>query len=150
MIERVGRRRTPNFAHSRMQAARLAAGWTRGKLAAMMQVGVSTISSWERGNRVPEPPHLLRLAQMLAIDPADLIDTDPEAWTLLDYRIAHGLLQQEAAERAATNATRLRNVEFAYERMDPRLRSALASLYGTDEAKIDAAWQNGLDKLLAE
>jgi transcriptional regulator with XRE-family HTH domain len=50
-----------------LMAARRHAGYTQGQLAANLDIGVSTLSSWERGVRPPSPRHRRPLAELLGI-----------------------------------------------------------------------------------
>lgn len=149
MIDAVGRRRIPGFAHERMRTARLAKGWTQGRLAAEADVSVVSITAWERGLRAPEPPAFRALAAGLALEPSELLSLAADEWTLVELRIVSGLYQQVAAKTAAIAPDRLSHLESGYERLDDRTRQALASVYNTTEATIEDCWKRGRDRLRA-
>lgn len=149
MIDAVGKRRIPGFAHERMRAARVDKGWTQGRLAAEVDVSVVSITAWERGLRAPEPPAFLALARGLDLEPAELLSPPADQWTLVELRIVSGLYQQVAAQAAAIASDRLSHLESGYERLDDRARGALARVYNTTEPNIEDCWNRGRDRLRA-
>lgn len=149
-ISHVGRHRTPGFAHTWLRAARKERGWTQGRLAAMLDVSITTVGSWERGLNAPEPPQLLALARVFGVAPAELLDSDPDGWTLVELRVVSGLRQQQVAEQLNTTPNRIGSLEAGYERPDERLRAGLADAYGVAIDTIDAAWQRGRDQLISD
>ncbi len=150
MIDDVGTRRITAFSGTRLGAARQARGWSRGRLAVQLDVSVSTVAAWERGDNAPEPPSIAALASALDIDAADLLDTAPDTWTLVELRAVIGLRQIDAARELQIQTDRLGRLELGYERVDPRTRAAMARLYGVDEPAVDACWQRGRDRLTAD
>lgn len=150
MIEDVGTRRITAFSGTRLAALRHAHGWSRGRLAVPLEVSVSTVAAWERGDNAPEPPTIAAIAKALGIDPAELFDAGPESWTLLELRATGGYRQIDAARELAIQPDKLSRLELGYERIDPPTRTALAALYAVDETTIDACWQRGRDRLTAD
>jgi transcriptional regulator with XRE-family HTH domain len=62
----------PNEIGRRIAAARRRKGWTQLDLALRAHVSPSSISKWERG-RLPPVPQLIRLAEVMEIDPGELV-----------------------------------------------------------------------------
>jgi transcriptional regulator with XRE-family HTH domain len=62
----------PNEIGRRIAAARRRKGWTQLDLALQAHVSPSSISKWERG-RLPPVPQLIRLAEVMEIDPGELV-----------------------------------------------------------------------------
>jgi transcriptional regulator with XRE-family HTH domain len=149
MIDSVGRRRTPGFAQDRIREARVAKGWTQGRLAAEADVSLRTITAWERGLRAPEPPTLVMLARVLDIEPHELLVIPADQWTLIELRTATGLLQQSAAKAVSVTPDRLSHLESGYERLDDRTRAALAAVYHVSDEMVQDSWQRGRDQLRA-
>ena len=82
----IGRRIGHNIALARTQA-----GLLQVQVAERMSVGQEVVSRWENGRIVPPIPQLLRLAQVLGVDPAWLLtagsmDTDSIAEALRNQR----------------------------------------------------------------
>ncbi len=147
MINNMGTRRITAFSGTRLAALRHAQGWTRGRLAVPLDVSVSTVAAWERGDNAPEPPTIAALAKILGTAAADLLDAGPESWTLVELRATGGYRQIDAARQLAIQPDKLSRLELGYERIDPPIRDALATLYSVDTATIDACWQRGRDRL---
>jgi transcriptional regulator with XRE-family HTH domain len=63
---------------------RLSRGWNQQDLANEIDVGVSTVSRWERGLHKGEAPNVRKLARALKVDPAVLRPVEPEVETQLD------------------------------------------------------------------
>ena len=57
-----------------IQAARIAAGYSRTELAAVLTRDPQTVSRWESGTHNPSQAVLLRLAALFDVDPAKLVD----------------------------------------------------------------------------
>lgn len=82
----IGKRIGHNIALARTQA-----GLLQVQVAERMGVGQEVVSRWENGRIVPPIPQLLRLAQVLGVDPAWLLtagsmDTDSIAEALRNRR----------------------------------------------------------------
>jgi transcriptional regulator with XRE-family HTH domain len=96
-----GQQGAPGFAPARLRAARKAANLTLAAVATEAGVAASTVANWERGERVPRTDRLAVLARITGVRPADLTDDQhPDGDTLRELRVAAGLLQRDAAERA--------------------------------------------------
>lgn len=148
MISRVGVIRIPSFSGERLRAARSDRHWSQGRLAAQLDVRLTTIGAWERGLRTPEPPTFLALALALSLDPADLLTVPVEHFTLAELRVVAGLHQRDVAERLAAKQVRISNVESGYERLTDELKEGLAAAYNTTPDQVLAAWERGRDRLL--
>ena len=98
MISDMGNTRVPAFDGKRLQQARLAKGWSRGRLAAAVDKTVVSVSGWERNARTPEPATLVALALAVDLDPGELLDTPRLEWGMSEFRVTKGLQQREVAE----------------------------------------------------
>lgn len=63
----------------RLKAERLKRGWNQLRLAYRAKVAIPDISRFENRRAVPYPAQLQRLARVLEIDPARLLDEVDEA-----------------------------------------------------------------------
>jgi transcriptional regulator with XRE-family HTH domain len=88
------------FSPSRLLAARRAAGLTQAQLARVLgyRHGQGPVGAWERGERRPDAPTLLRIAQALTVTVDDLLEPELEP-TLELLRVRAGLTQAQLAAR---------------------------------------------------
>lgn len=107
-----GRQGAAEFDPGRLRAARTAAKLTQTALAAAADVHPNEVGYWEAGTRVPQVETVAALARALGITPADLLE--PSAGgrpTLRQLRVAAGLSQEQAAERAGLQKHRYAALE---------------------------------------
>jgi transcriptional regulator with XRE-family HTH domain len=91
----------PRFRGDRLAEARRQHGLSQADLAnAISAAGRERISQWERGYEQPHPRLLREVADVLGIDPRELLDVDEDAQTLRDIRIAAGLSLRDAQQAA--------------------------------------------------
>jgi transcriptional regulator with XRE-family HTH domain len=69
----------------RIREARLAKGWTQAALGSRMGVNERTVQRWQSG-RLPRPTTLTRLAGVLGVPHAYLVETEDVADTLVDLQ----------------------------------------------------------------
>jgi len=144
----MGATRIQTFSARHLREARAAKGWSRGRLAAAVDMSVAAVIGWERGNRTPEPSTLVRLATALDVPPGDLLTIPRSEFGLVELRVIRGLQQQEvAAQLFDVTAERVSHIENAFERVPPALVGELAALYGTSPEEISAAWERGRARL---
>jgi transcriptional regulator with XRE-family HTH domain len=78
--------------------ARLAAGMTQHELARQLGVaGGERVSRWELGRSTPRSETLMRAADVLGVDPAELVGGRGESPTLRSLRRSRGLTLSELA-----------------------------------------------------
>jgi transcriptional regulator with XRE-family HTH domain len=141
MISGVGTTRVPAFDGSRLQQAREAKNWTRGRLAAAVNKTVVSISGWERNARTPEPATLVALAAALDLNPGDLLDLPRSEWGMVEFRVTRGLQQQEVAKAIGVHPVRFSHFEATYERPTDEHFAAIAREYKATVAEIVDAWE---------
>jgi transcriptional regulator with XRE-family HTH domain len=85
----------------RIREARLAKGWTQAALGSRMGVNERTVQRWQSG-RLPRPSTLARLAGVLAVPQAYLVETEDVAETLVDLQgsVAELTVRVESLTRA--------------------------------------------------
>lgn len=87
------------FDPSRLRAAREAAGLSQHELALRSGVvGGDRVSKWERGQAVPRPAVLARVAEVLGINAKDLLAAEMGQAGLLELRLAAGLTRLQVAQ----------------------------------------------------
>lgn len=145
----MGATRNPAFSGARLRAARERKKLSRGVLAVRVGMSFAAVSAWERGVHAPPPPSLVKVAQVLGVEPADLLDTPRDEWTLAEYRIVEGLHQQDVATALAVAPDKLSRVEAGYEAPGDLL-PRLAELYGTTATVLQVAWDRTRAGLLED
>jgi DNA-binding transcriptional regulator YiaG len=61
------------FDHQRMQWLREQRAMSLATLAGLVEVKERTVETWEAGQKVPGALHLLKLAEVLEVDPRELV-----------------------------------------------------------------------------
>src|SRR6476619_1804851 len=115
MISDMGNTRVPAFDGKRLQQARMAKGWSRGRLAAAVDKTVVSVSGWERNARTPEPATLVALAQAVDLNPGELLATPSPRWGMTELRVTSGLQQRDVAAAIGLHPVRFSHLEAAYE-----------------------------------
>jgi transcriptional regulator with XRE-family HTH domain len=140
-----GRQGAAGFDPGRLRAARLAANLTQTALAAVADVHPNEVGYWEAGTRVPQVETVAALARALGISPADLLEPSTGGRpTLRQLRVAAGLSQEQAADRAGLQRHRYAALERgeAARLTDPEV-SALAQALAAGSDQIRAAHAAG-------
>lgn len=150
MISDVANTRVAAFDGTRLQKAREAKGWSRGRLAAAVDKSVASVSGWERNTRTPEPATLVALARAMDLDPGELLGTPRTEWGLAECRVTRGLQQREVAKAIGIYPVRFSYIEAAYERPADAVFTALAQQYGIEEQEIIDAWERTRARLTAD
>jgi transcriptional regulator with XRE-family HTH domain len=140
MITAVGTTRVPAFDGTRLQKAREAKGWSRGRLAAEVGKAVASVSGWERNVRTPEAATLVALARAVGLEAADLLDTPRSEWGMAEFRVTKGLQQRQVARAIGVHPVRFSHLEAAYQEPADDVYTALAEQYGVPVAEIKAGW----------
>lgn len=107
-----GRQGAAGFDPGRLRAARMAARLTQTALAAAADVHPNEVGYWEAGTRVPQVETVAVLARALGLRPADLLEPSASGRpTLRQLRVAAGLSQEQAADRAGLQKHRYAALE---------------------------------------
>ena len=64
----------PRNSHTTLNRLRLSKGLTQAQLAEMVGCHARSITYWETGARRPDTEHLLKLAEVLECNPAELLE----------------------------------------------------------------------------
>jgi transcriptional regulator with XRE-family HTH domain len=113
------------FDPERLRLLRLAAGLTQRELAERTGTDHTTIAKYETRGRVPFVERLAELARALGVEPAQL--TRGGAGTLVELRVAAGLTQSAAAQRAGLVRSRYAMLERGeVASLDPAVAARLA------------------------
>ena len=126
------------FDPGRLRQLRVAAGWSQRELAARAGTDRPTIAEYESGDRAPFYDRLAMLASALGVPPTEL--TQAGAGTLAELRVAAGLTQLAAAERAGLIRTRYSALERGeVATLDPGIADRLAQTFGVSVEQIASA-----------
>lgn len=128
------------FRRDRFRELREQAGMTVTDLARLAEVHRSTITGWEHRGAAPDVERLARVAGVLGVDVAELVDVPADQRMVSDLRIRKGLSQVELARRAGLSTT----VVGAFERAEMRWNAVnavkLAAVLDVTVTELEAAW----------
>jgi transcriptional regulator with XRE-family HTH domain len=99
-----------------IRAVRRDLGWSQRELAKGLEVGVQTVSRWERGMTIPPRPQSIALLRLVE-------HASAEAYSELDRCLSQ---QHDIPDAAARQALRDRAIEHARRLLDPRTRHVIA------------------------
>jgi len=126
------------FDADRLRQLRIAARLTQRELAQRAGTDRATIAEYESGTGAPFYDRLALLASALGVAPADL--TQAGAGSLVELRVAAGLTQEAAAERAGLIRTRYSALERGeVASLDPAIAARLADTFGVTTAQVTSA-----------
>lgn len=142
----------PLLRGDRLRAAREAAGLGRGDIA--RSLGLSSparVRMWEAGAEHPRPRFVPRLAQVLGVDPLQLLDVDTQDPPLVALRLAAGRATTEMSSPGMSAMTYAR-LEDGRHGADPAegVIAAIAALLGVDEARVRSAIRRSRSEHAAE
>lgn len=150
MIADVGTTRVPAFDGQRLQRAREAKNWTRGRLAVAVDKTIASVSGWERNARTPEAATLVALARAVDLDPGELLAMPKSEWGMTEFRVTRGLQQRQVAKAIGMHPVRFSHIEAAYERPADVVFAELAQQYGITEQEIIDAWERTRARLTTD
>ncbi|MFV0307598.1 MAG: helix-turn-helix transcriptional regulator [Desertimonas sp.] len=136
------------FDHQLLRRARRAAGLNQADLARQVGVKQASVSDWERGRRSPRPTRIKKIAAVLGIDPAQLVDQSAalkEGLVLRQYRERVGLSQANLAARLQLHPASISNFESGRYWPKP-YAAAWARQLGITQREFRAAWERGRDQ----
>jgi transcriptional regulator with XRE-family HTH domain len=104
--------------------------------------GAAAISAWERGVAAPRPSTLRRVAEVLGVEPVELLAVDSaEGLALRELRVSRGMSLKELAEAASASSSTVRRWESGdFRRMPARdVVRALARALNVPAARVEMA-----------
>ncbi|MCE0485496.1 helix-turn-helix domain-containing protein [Ornithinimicrobium sediminis] len=127
----------------RLRALRLQRGWSQHALSVEVGVqGAAAISAWERGVATPRPRTLRRVAEVLGVEPVELLAIDnAEGLALRELRVSRGMSLQGLAETANASSSTVRRWESGdFRRMPAKdVVDALARALDVSTAQVETA-----------
>ena len=130
----------PLFDPDALRDARLRAGLTQSQLARLIgSAGGERVSKWELGVQSPRPEAIRKLAQVLNVDPSQLLQ--PGRSDLRRLRVSRGLAAKDLAAKAhLALPTLMRWEEEGLQRMpNPKTIAALAAALHVSPAEVQEA-----------
>ncbi|NKR30126.1 helix-turn-helix domain-containing protein [Rhodococcus hoagii] len=129
------------FSPERFQAARQAAGMTRGDLARLADIRADeTIRRWERGSSSPQVDVLGRAVKALNISAEDVIITDPERRFLSDWRHLKLMTQPQLAKEAQLSTILVTRLERGERELTDEVAAKLANVLGIGIGEVREAY----------
>lgn len=122
----------------RLRVLRQSHGWTQHEFSLRVGVqGAAAVSAWERGVSVPHPDKLRVIANVLGVEPEDLLAQD-SPMGFRELRVVRGLSRSTLAASATTSVTTVRRWEAGeFKSMpDMSLRRSVASALGVSLTRL--------------
>ncbi|MGI8946606.1 MAG: helix-turn-helix domain-containing protein [Ornithinimicrobium sp.] len=127
----------------RLRTLRLRKGWSQHALSVKVGVqGAAAISAWERGVATPRPSTLSRVAEVLGVEPSELLSVDhADGLALRELRVSRGMSLKELAEAANASSSAVRRWESGdFRKMPARdVVGALARALDVPVARVETA-----------
>ncbi|MDQ3357851.1 MAG: helix-turn-helix domain-containing protein [Actinomycetota bacterium] len=127
----------------RLRDLRRQKGWSQHTLSLRVGVqGAAAVSAWERGLAVPRPATLRRVAEVLGVEPVELLAVDnAEGLALRELRVSRGMSLKELAEAANASSSTVRRWESGdFKRLPARdVVRALARALNVSAARVEMA-----------
>lgn len=128
-----------------LATARHAAALSTYELARQIDVSRQQITNWENGRWVPTPPRLVRLAEVLDVDPLLLMLEPDQPPTIAELRVARrGITQIELAREIGARQQTYSLLERGRQPLTDDLRARLATALDLDQVAIEAAYAEGV------
>lgn len=148
-MRRVSETKRPARSHARvpldtkrLRELRESKRWTQHELSLRLGVqGAAAVSAWERGVSVPHPDRLQLIAEVLGVEPSELLLARDRPQGFRELRVARGLSRRALASSSATSVTTVRRWESGdFKSMpDLSLRRSVAAALGVPLSELTRA-----------
>jgi transcriptional regulator with XRE-family HTH domain len=116
-------------------------GFTNVFVADQISANKASVTRWIQGHAAPAPKFLVRLANVLNVDPGALYVVDPEQRGLAYYRVMAGYSLAQLAPLLGTSAVHLGRIESGQRPLPESLADRLRAHLKIDAATFTAALQ---------
>ena len=142
-VPRMSRRPLEGFEPSRLSDARQDKKLSQGELALRASVSSASISAWEVGRTTPQVDRLQRVAKVLGVEMAELIQVPEASRKLVNLRELAGHTQAQLAQRAGISTPLLAALERGHATLTDAVRGRLAAELGLPDAVVAEAYARG-------
>lgn len=142
-VPRMSRRPLEGFEPKRLSDARQAKKLSQGELALRASVSSASISAWEVGRTTPQVDRLQRVAKVLGVEMAKLIQVPEGDRKLVNLRELAGRTQAQLAQRAGISTPLLAALERGHASLTDAVRARLAVELGLPAAVVAEAYERG-------
>lgn len=139
----------PAFNGERLRHAREEKGWSRGKLASILDCSVTSIAGWERSVHMPKPDMLRKLADTLDLALMDLLRAPRAQWGLVEHRLMLGQDQDAMAKAINVSRPRFSSFEMGYVEPSEEQYEQLAFHYGTTAGELRDGWVRNHKRMIS-
>lgn len=108
-------------------------------LAELVEANQGTVARWIKGEAVPSPSFIARLARVLDIPPGDLYQVAEAARGLAYYRVIAGYSLAQLAPKVGTSPVHLGRMEAGYSAIPEHIRHRLQELLELDDETMKNA-----------
>jgi transcriptional regulator with XRE-family HTH domain len=134
----------PGFSAERLRQARLEASLSQKALGKLVQKDRIYVLNLEGGRKAPSPGALVELARALELEPLWLLKTCAEEASLVQLRVAAGLLQREVAAELRVSTAALSQIEAGRLALTPVRAERLAGLYAVSVRAVRSAHERAV------
>lgn len=142
----MSRRISRGFQRERFHEIVEASPISRSDIARLADVSAWTIRSWERRNVAPDIDRLVRVAEILNVNVATLVQVPDDKCMPSDLRIRRGLTQMQLGALAGLSTTVVSGFERAENRWSDRKAEQLAPVLGVTVEQLRQAWQRAKER----
>jgi ribosome-binding protein aMBF1 (putative translation factor) len=114
-------------------------GLNNRDLAALVHANQGTVARWIKGDALPSPSFIARLAEVLAVEPSDLYRVAEAARGLAYYRVIAGYSLAHLAPKVGTSPVHLGRMEAGYSAIPDHVRQRLQEVLGLDDQTMKGA-----------
>lgn len=127
------------FKYRTMTALAEAKGLDNRGLAAKVKANHITVSRWAKGEAVPSPSFINRLARVLEVPPAELYQVTETARDLRYYRVLAGYSLAQLAPNVGTSAVHLGRMEAGHSAIPEYVHGKLQEFLELDDETMSRA-----------
>lgn len=137
----VSRRVMRGFRPERLEQARLAAGISQAEVARLADIKAETVRRWEKGAASPQVDLLARVADVLGIAIADLVDIPEGERFPGDWRVVRGMTQPMLGAAAGVSTQLVGSVERGEVSLSDNLAKKLSTALDISEDELRASYE---------
>jgi transcriptional regulator with XRE-family HTH domain len=127
------------FDYEKMASLFESKGLTNRAVAEVVGANQITVARWAKGEAVPSPSFIARLAEALEVDPAQLYKLKEAARGLAYYRVLAGYSLAQLAPKVGTSPVHLGRMEAGHSAIPDHVRERLQTLLDLDDDTMERA-----------
>lgn len=127
------------FKHRKLARLAKSKSLNNRNLAELVEANQVTVARWIKGEAVPSPSFIARLAHVLEVPPSELYEVTEAARGLAYYRVIAGYSLAKLAPKVGTSPVHLGRMEAGYSAIPAHVRQRLQELLDLDDETMKNA-----------